>query len=169
VTKVSATEITEALAESAAALREALAELPEDDAARKPSDSGWSAKDCVEHLALSERGMLRRIATAPAGEPLADDAERRAGIASLNDRSRRLEAPAHVQPTGRFGTLAQTLEAFEAARRETIRFVEEHGGDVTLRTAQHPLFGAVTGYEMLRIMVGHVRRHTDQIREIRGL
>jgi hypothetical protein len=40
---------------------------------------------------------------------------------------------------------------------------------VTLRTAQHPLFGAVTGYEMLRIMVGHVRRHTDQIREIRGL
>jgi uncharacterized damage-inducible protein DinB len=143
------------------ALHEAVANLTEDEAARKPDPSRWSVRDCIEHLALSERGLLRRLTQATPAEPSAPRQQQLA--AALANP---LAAPEHVQPTGRFETLAQSLEKFDKARAETIRYVEQHQTELPGRRAQHPLIGEVTGEELVWIMSMHVRRHTAQIHQI---
>ena len=164
----STNELIAALELSHAGLHEALRGISEEDAARKSDPDCWSVRDCVEHLALSERGMLNRIASATPGEAELAAADRKPAIAAaLGNRGNKLQAPSHVQPTGRFGTLAESIAQFDAARREAIRFAEENAANLAARTAQHPLFGPVTGPEMLTIMAGHARRHTEQIRQIR--
>lgn len=161
-------DLAAALTQSLDFLHNALAGVTEEEAERKPDPLQWSIRDCVEHLALAERGMLHRIVSAEPGEPLPNGPERKFRIAaSLGDRSNRLEAPRHVQPTGRFGTLAQSLEQFDAARREAILFAQERGHEVAARTVQHPLFGSITGAEMMIVMAGHARRHAEQIHQLR--
>jgi hypothetical protein len=156
------------LSESSRALAEALEGIGEDEAAFRPDPLRWSVLDCVEHLALAEHGMLKRITSAPVAEPLTADSGRELRIAtSMIDRSFPREAPGSVFPAGRFATLAEACERFDAARSQTILFAQEHAGDLVLRTIVHPFFGPVTGTEMMLIMAGHVRRHADQIREIR--
>jgi uncharacterized damage-inducible protein DinB len=161
-------EIEQALHQSRNRLLEALRGISEEQALHKPDPARWCVRDCIEHLAAAERGMLRRIAKAEPGDPLPDEPARKLRIReTLGDRSRRLTAPDHVQPVGRFGTFTLTLEQFEEARRQTIQFAQEHRNDLASRTVQHPLFGAMTGTEMLMVMAGHVRRHTEQVIEIR--
>jgi hypothetical protein len=156
------------LSESSRVLDDALAAISEEEAACRPDPLRWSVRDCVEHLALAERGMLKRIASSAPAEPLpADPAREPRLIASMVNRAVLRDSPAPVQPTGRFSTLAEAREQFKGARRDTILFVQANQGDLGLRTVVHPFFGPITGTEMLHVMSGHVRRHADQIREIR--
>jgi len=160
--------MTSELDESGRALEEALVGISEDEAAVRPDPARWSVLDCVEHLALAERGMLKRIASSPVAEPLAPDTSREVRVStSMVNRSVLIQSPESVIPAGRYSTLAQAREEFNAARRDTLLFVHENGGNLSLRTMTHPFFGPITGFEMVLIMAGHVARHADQIREIR--
>jgi len=163
-----ASNLTAELSETRRILHDCLAGISEDEAARKPEPSRWSVLDCVEHLALTERGLAGRVMAAQPAEPLPPDPAREAHATAVVRRSLRVEAPPHVQPTGRFATLAHALEAFDAARRDTIAFVLDHHGDLIRRTIRHPLFGPLNGEEALLVLCGHIRRHADQICEIRA-
>ncbi len=171
-------DLEAALRQTAEQLHAALAGVSETQSTQKPNPGVWSVADCLEHLVLSERGMLHRIEAAPIGAPLPhdavpddaipDNATRRNQISGLPGRETRLAAPPHVQPTGRFGSLAATLAQWNLARAATIEFAREHADDLPLRTVRHPLFGDLTGDEMMMVIAAHARRHTAQIQEILG-
>jgi hypothetical protein len=163
-------KIAEALNESLVALQLSLDGMSDADAAHKPGPNRWCALDCVEHLVISERALLARIAAAEPAEGLPEDPAREARATNaVASRSRRIEAPERAHPTGRFTTVAQALRQFETARHDTERFASEHAEDLARRTPMHPLLGALTGIEMILVIGAHTRRHAEQIRELRAL
>jgi hypothetical protein len=155
------------LKNSSESIREALAGITEEDACRNPGPDRWSALECVEHLTIAEEALLGRLKNS---EPLAEPIhlpEREARMAAgVSGRATRVQAPPRALPTGRFGSMAEALERFCAARGRTIDFIETAPN---LRAVQvtHPFFGPVSGYEFVVITASHSLRHAAQICEIR--
>jgi hypothetical protein len=155
------------LKNSRESIREALAGITEEDARRSPGQGRWSALDCVEHVTIAEEVMLGRLKD---GEPLAEPIylpEREARMAAgVSSRATRVQAPPAALPKGRFGSMAEALERFLAARARIIEFIE---AAPNLRAVQvtHPFFGPVSGYEFAVVAASHSLRHAAQICEIR--
>jgi hypothetical protein len=152
------------------ALGAALEGVDEEMAARKPADGGWSIAECVEHVSVSERYLYSRLTCAERAEQRAENHVREARILVRGvDRSRRVECPADGLPVGRFGSLREALADFDAARAETVRFVEEFEDDPRCWMTDHPVIpGPVNVVEIWLTMAVHVARHAKQIVEIRG-
>src|SRR5947207_15586541 len=92
-------EILRVLQEGADALAQALKDVDEPMAGRRPRPESWSVLECVEHLALTETALLSRLREA---RPSASSHEDRAREAKFQDlalnRSRHIEAPEPVVP-----------------------------------------------------------------------
>ena len=134
-----------------------------------PAEGKWSILDTVEHLTVAERILLGLVAETR--RPRAATAANREEIflRAVADRSRKSEAPEGARPKGRFANLEEARVQFEAARQDTMRFLEESDEDLraTEVTHPHPLAGVVTTYEMLIIIAKHAERHALQIEEIK--
>jgi hypothetical protein len=161
-------EILRLLQDGADALAKALEGIEESTAARRPRPESWSVVECVEHLALTETALLSRLRDATPSDSSQEDRAREAKFQDLAmNRARRIEAPEPVIPKGSTG-LAQAVEGFHAARRETVRFVDQFPGDLRSWLTVHPLITRpVNCYEMLLLMAMHPRRHALQIAEAR--
>ncbi len=97
------------------------------------------------------------------------DKEKEAGLmARIPDRSTRIQAPETAWPKGRFATLGQAIEQFNAGRTRSIQFAEERCDDLYRMASAHPRLGPMNGVEFLIIIAAHARRHAEQIRETRA-
>jgi len=149
------------------ALIEAVSGVTEDVALRRPGPGKWSVLECVEHLAVAEAYLLAQVEGATRSEaPVVNAAREKAIVQRGLDRTKRVEAPDAAKPTGRFSTLKDARDHFDATRARTLKFVENCGEDLRARLAHHPLIGTVNCYENLLIMAVHPHRHTKQIQEI---
>ncbi len=135
------------------------------DAGRKPTPDCWSVLEIVEHVARVEEYLLARLLEAVEGEPLANLVRERRIRERGADRSRRVAAPEGVIPDGRYATVEEALDAYRAARAETVRYVERATGDLRAKITTHPILGQVNCYETLLMMAAHPRRHAQQIIE----
>ena len=162
-------EILRILQEGSDTLAEALAGVDDALARSKPAPDCWSILECVEHLALTEAGLLSRLRAAQACDESHEDRAREAKFHSLAlNRARRIEAPEIVRPSTCSATLARTVENFHAVRAETVSFIEEFPGELRRALTTHPLITKpVNCYEMLLLMALHPHRHALQIVEIR--
>jgi hypothetical protein len=152
------------------ALDEALVDVDEATARRKPASGGWSILECVEHIAVSEQYLLSRLQAGAQSDNLHGDPEREALVSAIAaDRSRHMEAPHPVHPAGRFSTLAEAVAAFAAARSEVVRWVEECDENPRTLATDHPFIPPpVNCYEILLATAAHPKRHAEQIVQIRG-
>jgi len=141
----------------------------EAEAKAKPAPDRWSVLECVEHVVIVEENNLGKLTQATRQEAARIDKKKEAEIvAQFPDRSTRHSAPEAARPTGRFASLAQALERFNAVRNQVVRFAEDRQPDLYRLTTEHRRLGTVNGAEMLLIIAGHARRHADQIREIKA-
>lgn len=152
----------------------AIAGVSEAQAQKKPAPDRWSVLECVEHLALTERGIFAAM-QANLKAPEASEAERAKtkGKAEMlgqfmPDRSRKATAPVEVAPRGEFKTLAAARAAFEAARKATIDFVATTDLPLHAHVTKHFAFGELDVYQWFVLMAGHVERHTKQINEVKA-
>lgn len=164
-------EILRVLQEGEDALTEALKDVDESMARRRPRPESWSVLECVEHLSLTEAALLRRLREARPSDSSHEDRGREERFRELAmNRLRRIEAPELVTPGNDSESLAQAMGEFNAARRETVRFIQEFPGELRWSLATHPLITRrVNCYEMLLLMALHPRRHALQIAETRAL
>ncbi len=147
----------------------ALAGIGESQAKVRPDPARWSILDCVEHVAIVEERFLGRLETAERLETPRVDKEREASLlVRVADRSARAQSPEAVVPTGRFATLAQALDQFNAARTRSIQFAQDRSDDLYYLATEHPRFGPMNGAEFLMIITAHARRHGAQIQEVRA-
>jgi hypothetical protein len=161
-------EILQALRDSRAEFHSA-AGVPEEQAKIRPAPGRWSVLDCVEHIVIAEErflGWLQNPEAAPA--PPMDHEKESKLLAGVASRTTRVQAPDPVQPTGRFATLAEAFEHFDAVRARSIAVAEKQGAGVYALSATHPFFGPINGAETLVLMAAHCRRHAAQIREVRA-
>src|SRR5579863_10014313 len=133
-------EILRVLEEGMRALLESLEEIDEASAKLSPRPKSWSVVECVQHVAVTEALMLACLREARGSDASHED---RAWEAKFQDlalnRARRIEAPEAVAPRGDGETLAEALEKFRVARRETVQFVEEFPHELRCWLTQHPL------------------------------
>jgi uncharacterized damage-inducible protein DinB len=141
--------------------------VTEEQAAVKPP-TGWSILECVEHVAIVEENLRRRLMEQ--ASKAADELPRQREtliVARAADRSRKVPAPETAHPRGRFTKLSEAVESFCRSREQTIAYISSCQEDLRRLTMEHPLIGAVSGQEMLLMMIGHPFRHAAQIRELR--
>jgi hypothetical protein len=162
-------EIVDDLERSRQEFLAAVAGLPESQAKVRPDPDRWSVLDCVEHVTAVEERFLGFLGAAEKLDTPRIDKEKEAGLlARVPDRSTRAKSPEAVLPTGRFQTLADALDQFNAGRARSVQFAEDRFDDLYFLSSTHPRFGAMNGVEFLIIIAGHCRRHAEQIRETRS-
>lgn len=132
----------------------------------KPTNDAWSIAECVDHLAIVEERVLKHLkGLGPSAEPAAmTDAQL---LERLRDRSKPIAAPQRVHPTARSTDAAASLGGFHRARSDMIAFVAATSASLRSQTMPHPAFGPLDGYQWVVLMAGHVRRHLQQIDEIK--
>jgi uncharacterized damage-inducible protein DinB len=160
-------ELLEKLNSGRTELLASLDGVSEEQAVVKPA-TGWSILECVEHVAIVEENLGRRLMeqSSKADDELPRQREALI-VARAADRSRKVPAPEPAHPRGRFTTLSEAVESFCRSREQTITYVSSCQEDLRRLTMEHPLIGAVSGQEMLLMMIGHPFRHAVQIRELR--
>lgn len=143
--------------------------ISESQAAWKPAADRWSIRECAEHVAVAELGMLRLITkkTTPIVEaavvPGREDAYFKGGM----NRIKTIIAPGSVRPSDRFQTLSEALNNFRENRSRTVAYIERCQEELRAYETVHPLVGRVTARECLALLIIHPARHALQIRELR--
>jgi len=65
-----------------------------------------------------------------------------------------------VRPFGKYESVSEALQDFNATRDETLRFASEEGLHVLSRSATHLVLGPLYGVEAPLLIADHGRRHT---------
>jgi len=147
----SSTEIAALVSTSQQRFLDAVSEVGEDVAARKPAPDEWSLRDLIRHVIVAERGVARLVEILPKGETA--DSRRAAGM-QMDDDSRPFAAYVAELP----GTNRQLLDAI-AALGET--------ADTTL-TSTHPFFGELNCREWAVFQRVHDEDHVQHAGKILG-
>jgi hypothetical protein len=153
-------------------LRQSLAGLNSEQLSFKPSADRWSIAECVEHIALVEKGIFRAV---QAGLNAPADPDRRSTIEvsdvfvikAVRSRSSSLPAPVPFMPTGRFGDAQTALAAFNQQRDAAIDFVQTVQEDLRTHYFVHYVMGTLDAYQAVLLMAAHAERHRKQIEEVK--
>lgn len=136
----------------------------------KPNTESWSVAECVEHLAISEGmigGMLQGALQTPAEPAMRDSVQFSDDklIGMISSRDQKMKTQEAFEPSGKFGTYEETLNAFMNKREEHIKYLKTTEDDLRNHYAQLPL-GTIDGFQILLFMSGHTERHVKQIEEV---
>jgi len=147
--------------------------LSEDQLNFRESAERWSVKECLYHIAATEKGLwsqLEQILKAPANP------EKRAEIKvtdeqlvkMIQDRSFKAKAPEPVQPknTG-YTSLEQAVTDFKNNRMAHIKYMKNSTEDFRNHVVQLP-FGWIDAYQFYLFIAAHSNRHTQQINEVKS-
>ncbi len=136
----------------------------------KPTPESWSVAECLEHITISEysifemlQGTLQSEADpSRRGEVTLSDEQL---IVVVTDRSNKVKTQEPFEPTGKYGSVEETLESFLTKRKSNIRFVMNTQDDLRNRYQQFP-FGLADSYQILLLISAHTERHVAQMEEV---
>jgi hypothetical protein len=161
------------LVQSRTTVLNAVEGVTENQARWKPAPERWSILEYIEHLAVSDDalvGLVEQALVLPAHHET--DAERNA-----REKKRRETviprggnpAPENLKPATRFGSLAEAVSAFLAARERTLAYARSTTGDLRKHFMPHPVVGPLDAYQWLCANAGHSESHSAHVREIRAM
>ncbi len=138
----------------------------------KSSQESWSIANCVEHIAISENAFAEMLQGTMSATP---DESMKANVvmsdeevyAMISSREKKVKTSEPFEPSGKFGTHEETLEAFTAKRSKHIEYLSTTEDDFRNHYKEMP-FGTIDAYQMVLFMAGHTERHTQQIEEIKS-
>jgi hypothetical protein len=139
----------------------------------KTAPDRWSIKECVYHLAISEKNFWQIIDAAMKQPP---NPEKRSEIkltdeqviAMVEDRNKKVKTKESLEPKNApFRTLDEALESFKSSRTEHIKYLKTTTEDLRNHVIQLPV-GWVDCYQACLFMSAHSNRHTKQIVEVRA-
>jgi hypothetical protein len=135
----------------------------------RPAGKEWSIAETVEHVVLTNRGVLARLGRLFAS-PLADDAPRfdDAAISSDMFRTAGPAPPGLAEPEGRFATRAEGVAALEASRDALLAWARDADGDLRRHGLPHPVFGVFDGVQWILFAAAHTDNHVPQVRALRA-
>ena len=144
--------------------------LSEEQLNFKSSPDSWSIAECVEHLAISENAfdqMLKGAVQTPA-DPSKRDSVKMSDeqlMSIITSREKKIKTSEPFEPSGKFGSHEETLEAFISKRDEHIAYVKSTKDDLRNHYGQLP-FGTIDGLQIVLFMSGHTERHVKQMEEV---
>jgi hypothetical protein len=147
--------------------------VTEEQARWKPSPERWSILEYIEHLAISDDGLValvKRSLQAPAH--IETEEERRGREQKIRETPipRGVNrAPENLKPVARFDSLAAAVAAFLAARERTFEFARSTSDDLRSHFTPHPVLGQMDGFQWLCGNARHAESHAAHVREIREM
>ena len=160
------------LARSQAAVLKSVEGLSEEQARWKPADR-WSILEYIEHLAVSDDGLVRLIKrsldTPAYAEPEEERKAREQKIRATTIPRGVNHAPSNLQPVARFASLSEAVAAFLAARERTIEFARTTTDELRHHFTPHPVLGQMDGYQWLCGNARHAESHAGHVMEIRAM
>jgi hypothetical protein len=151
----------------------AVAGLNEAQLNYKAGPDKWSIRQCMEHIALSEKmlfGWVSSVLAQAADLSIKDSVKVTDEIVlkGLTDRSQKFQAPEMLQPAGKFPNAKATADAFNTDRNNLIAFMKTTDKDMRHHYMQHPAMGWLDSYQGILLLSAHSRRHTLQIEEVKA-
>ena len=140
----------------------------------KPSPDEWSIGECADHVLFIENltyGLVtEKILGRPAEpEKVAQCLGKEAKLSrAVPDRSTKVKMPFAAQPTGFGESPAKLGEAFTAARRKIVDYVQTTQKPLHHHFAPHMIFKDLDGAQWILMMALHVERHVLQIDEVKA-
>jgi uncharacterized damage-inducible protein DinB len=148
----------------------ALQRLSREQLEYRPSADRWSVAECVEHIILVEKYVLKGLeglVKQPPDTSKHSDWEGRDVhlVKRVAERVNRLKAPEGFRPNGRW-PIEKLAAEFEPARAQSREFVGSLEGDLRSRVYLHPALGEIDAYQFILFIVGHCDRHRAQSEEV---
>ena len=140
----------------------------------KPAPDRWSVAEVAEHITVAETTIMGLIQNRLMQSPAAPEKREQVKgkdqliLERVPDRSHKAQAPEILRPTGRWATEADLAKAFEDARKANMEYVRTTNDDLRDHFFDHPVFGALDGYQWLLLVATHSARHTAQIEEVKA-
>jgi DinB superfamily len=151
-------------------LLDTVAGISEEQASWSPGPGRWSILQYVEHLAISDDGLIaliQRALESPAQPETSEERKAREEKIRQTAVPRGVnQAPERLRPVGRFATLVEAVDAFLAARARTLEFGKTTTADLRSHFSTHNVFGPLDAYQWLMANGRHVESHAGHIREI---
>ena len=132
----------------------------------RPSDSAWSVKDVVEHLAVAEPQYWRNLQDS-LQQPVVEkpsDSDDAAILWYGIDRTRRARTGEAREPKGQFETASKALDAWRTMRETMRKYAAATEDDLRGRRLKG---GNMDVYQWFLMISSHAQRHIGQIREIK--
>lgn len=150
----------------------AVAGLSEAQLKFKAAPDRWSVAEVAEHITLTEDFLFGIVTNRVLKSPATPDKERKLAdnevLTSMTDRSVKAQAPEPAKPTGKFPTLAATMQDFDKQRARTIDFVKTTPLDLRSHFAPFGPSREIDGVQWFLVISGHADRHVAQINEVKA-
>lgn len=139
----------------------------------KAAPDKWSIKECIYHIALSEKGLWS-MTDAILKQPLNPEKQSQIKqtdadlVAFMGNRAQKVQAPESFRPEeAKWTTMNEALDAFKKSRTNLIKYVKTTTDDARNHVAQTS-FGYVDAYQLMLMIATHSARHTQQIEEVKA-
>jgi len=154
-------------------LLDAVDGVTENQARWKPASDRWCILEYVEHLAVSDDGLVALVEKSlqtPARIETEDQRRERENKIRATPIPRGVnKAPHALRPAGRFPSLPEAVAAFLAARDRTMQYAANTQDDLRSHFSPHPVLGELDAYQWLTGNAHHAETHAAHIREIKTL
>ena len=139
----------------------------------KVATDKWSIKECMYHIAISEKNLWGLMETSLKG---AANPEKRVEIKMtdeqlvkmLEDRSFKVKTSETFEPKNTpYKTIEEAVEDFKMTRANHIKYVKATTEELRNHVVQMP-FGWLDCYQLCLMIGAHSNRHTQQINEVKS-
>jgi hypothetical protein len=139
----------------------------------KPSAESWSVKECMYHIAITEKNLWEMMQGAMKG---AATPEKRAEIkmtdeqvvAAIESREQKVKTFPPMEPQNTpYKSMDEAMNAFKEMRANHIKYIKTTTEDLRNHTTQLP-FGTLDCYQFALFMTAHTERHRKQMEEVKA-
>jgi hypothetical protein len=139
----------------------------------KPAADRWSVKECVYHIAISEKNLwamletsMKAAATPEKKKELKVTDEQ--VIKMIEDRTNKVKTfPAFEPQNTGYKSLEEAMNDFKTNRATHIKYIKATSEDLRNHFVQMP-FGLLDCYQLCLMISAHTNRHTHQLNEVKG-
>jgi hypothetical protein len=156
-----------------AALQDAIKGLSETQLDFKPAADQWSVKECVFHIAVSEKNlwaMLEKSMKEPASPEKKKDLkvtdEQVIKMIESRDNKVKTFSPFEPQNTG-YKSIDEAMSDFKTNRTAHIKYIKATSEDLRNHFVPMP-FGLIDCYQLCLMISSHTTRHTKQLNEVKA-
>lgn len=154
-------------------LLEAVKGLNESQLDYKPAPDKWSVKECVYHIAISEKNLWAMLEKSMK-EPAAPEKRKELKMTDeqvvkrVEDRTNKTKtsAPFEPQSTG-YKTFDEAINDFKLNRTAHIKYMKATSEDLRNHFVQMS-FGLLDCYQLCLMISSHTNRHTQQLNEVKA-
>jgi len=156
------------LAQSRERLLDAVDGLTREQQRFRPAEHRWSVADCVEHVSIVEKMVVKEVQAVVLRPPTAKLANLPDDVilAGVPSRSSRCASPLEAFPNKRSTDFDRLLRQFEAARERSLRFAAITQSDLRAHSFAHPHLGELDCYQWILFLGAHAERHVRQAEEV---